>query len=139
MYTIVINNLKKINCRTFQEVIEFLKTHDHCNNNTMIFKNDYLFADYCYPALCYRLNSLSFVDQEFPKYSDQIEKLRQGFQNVSLDNVSEFVDKNYNYYCLDNFPNTFKSEDILKILTLSFFVENGFNLQPLIFIYNSNF
>lgn len=136
MYTIIINNIQKLNFNTFPEVLEFLKTHDHCNNNTMIFKNDYLFAEYCYPSLWYNLNSLEFVENEFPKYKKQIDNLKQGILDMSAGNIQEFVDKDYKYYCADNFPDTFDSTNLLKILSLIFFVDLQDQPYPLMFHYS---
>lgn len=136
MYTIIINNIQKLNFNTFTEVLQFLKTHDHCNNNTMIFKNDYLFAEYCYPSLWYNLNSLTFVEDEFPKYSDQINNLKAGILDMSGGNIQEFVDKDYKYCCVDNFPDTFDSANLLKILSLIFFVDLKDQPYPLMFHYS---
>jgi hypothetical protein len=136
MYSISTTNKTPISFETWSDVLEFLDSHDCSIDNTLIFKNEYLFASYCYPDLTFNLHSLEFVDNEFPDYAEQIKNLKQGVMDISKNNITSLITKNYKYYCVDNYPiEGVKQEEVLKILSLSFFIDRKDNF-PLIFAYH---
>lgn len=136
MYSVSITNKTPVYYETWADVLELLKHHD-CNvNNTLIFKNEYLFASFCYPDCIFYLHNLHIVNDEFPEHTDQINNLKSGIMDISKNNIHSLVTNDYKYYCVDNYPDEgIKQEEVLKILSLCFFIDINTG-YPLIFMYN---